>query len=82
MSAKFLIVLAATYLAWRALRTVTRQWLAPPTAPAGRGSARPVEKLVRCTACGVHLPETSALTSGAAVFCSSGCRQAAAQGGG
>jgi hypothetical protein len=46
--------------------------------PASRPPAERVEEMVRCAACGTHVPNSRALKSaggGAAVFCSEECRR-------
>ena len=53
---------------------------APHQAPTPAPGPRPIADvtLVRCAACGTHVPQSRALAAGGSLYCSDRCRQAAA----
>lgn len=68
---KYLLLLIFFAIVWWAWK---KRSVPPPTdAP----SAAPVERMVTCAHCGVHLPESDALADGEQYFCNPAHRQAA-----
>ena len=65
------------WLAWEGVKARVRAFFAGP-APTRQGTrgASPAEILVRCAACGTHVPRARALAaaSGGALYCSERCR--------
>jgi len=79
---KFVIVLVAVVaLVWLLLGGRSRAARGPvrraPSAP--KGPARAAEGMVACAHCGIHLPQSEALSLGTRVFCSAAHRDAAAR---
>lgn len=66
---RILILAALVWLAWRLLRNL----LSAPSQPSTSDqSANPApERMVKCTHCGVHLPEQQAIKQHQDYFCSS-----------
>ena len=60
-----LIILALAV--WLVMRFVRRLRVTPP--PTGRPANRMTGNMVRCAACGLHLPEPEALAEGDSYFC-------------
>lgn len=83
---RLLALLLLALLIWMVLSRLLA-WLLPSPAPRRRGGAagagshaggrRPVEKLLRCDACGVRVPESRVLVTagGGEVYCSESCRR-------
>jgi len=69
-----LLLLLVGYGVWR-WRVGQRARAAPPR-PAGLAQAEPIA-VVACARCGLHVPITQAVTSGARYFCSASHREAA-----
>jgi uncharacterized protein len=69
----FLLILLGIYLFRRAL-------VRPPAPPQGRESARPdvppVERMIECAQCGLHVPESEAVSGEGLSFCCEAHRQA------
>jgi hypothetical protein len=85
---RLLALLVIALLIWMLLRRLLGYLLpaAPPVRRTGRrstGAPRPAERLLRCEACGVRVPESRALrgrtstADGDAVYCSEACRRQA-----
>jgi len=68
---KYLLLLALAAALWWHWRKGRDAAVPPPEAP------RPVERMVRCAHCGVHLPESDALADGGAHYCNAAHRDAA-----
>lgn len=62
---RFALIVLAVWLIWR----IARHLLSHPR-PARRIKQAPVEAMVRCAHCGVHLPEHEALREGEDYYCS------------
>jgi hypothetical protein len=63
---------------WRQAGTGARGAAAPPRQPAAPRDGAAALTLVRCDACGVHVPSGRILTGGSGrVFCSEACRNRA-----
>lgn len=73
---KYLLLLALGALLWWHWRKA-RDGAVPPSE-----TPRPVERMVRCAHCGVHLPESDALADGARHYCNAAHRDAARRAGG
>ena len=69
---KFLLWALVIYLAWRWYETKklksSETGAAPAAADVGTGSG--AEKMVACAQCGIHLPQSEAVRSGALHYCS------------
>lgn len=85
---RLLALLVVALLIWMLLRRLFAYLLpaASPVRRTGRRSTaapRPAERLLRCDACGVRVPESRALpkgalpAGGAPVYCSEACRRQA-----
>ncbi|HMB53641.1 MAG TPA: PP0621 family protein [Thermoanaerobaculia bacterium] len=80
---RYFALLLLALLIWMLLRRLFAYLLpaAPPVRRTGRrsaGAARPAERLLRCEACGVRVPESRALSAGGdAVYCSEACHRQA-----
>jgi len=62
---KFLLFLVAVFVLLWLLRGSLRKRMPPPTPPAGT----PLQDMVRCAQCGMHLPSGEALPGRGGVFC-------------
>ncbi len=62
-----LVILFGVWL-WRSRRLAERQSEAPPKA---------LQNMVTCAVCGVHLPQSEALTGARGLYCSAAHRQQA-----
>jgi uncharacterized protein len=69
-----IVVLAIVLLAWLLFGRNRRGDAASPRRPRARKQAA-VEGMVRCAHCGVHLPASEALASGALHYCSDAHRE-------
>lgn len=73
---KYLLLVAVLYVLWRVWKKRQDGPLKPPPA-----ASRPVERMVLCAHCSVHLPEGDAIRDGALFYCCEAHRQAAASAG-
>lgn len=71
---KYLLVLLVLALAYGLWRNKTRR----PSA-AARTPAAPAQAMVECAHCGLHLPQSDALSQGALHYCCSAHRSAGAR---
>ena len=68
-----LLLLAAIWLAVVVARQLYRSYQRQRM-PQSQGQAKPLPtRVVRCQQCGVHIPETEAITEGDRYFCSKAC---------
>lgn len=70
---KYLMLLALAAVLWWV-------WSKRRETPPAVAPERPVERMVSCAHCGVHLPESDALKDGKGFYCSQAHRQAAGGG--
>ncbi|MFZ2268776.1 MAG: PP0621 family protein [Azonexus sp.] len=73
---KYLLLVAVLYVLWRVWKKRQDGSLKPPPA-----ASPPVERMVLCAYCSVHLPESDAVKDGSRFYCSEAHRQAAASAG-
>lgn len=71
---KYLLLVAVLYVLWRVWKK--RQDVPPPQA-----GSRPVERMVLCAHCSVHMPEGEALRDGSLFYCCEAHRRAGASAG-
>jgi uncharacterized protein len=69
---KYLLLVAVLYVLWRGWKLRRDDSLKPPP------TARPVERMVLCAHCAVHLPEGDALSDGGNYYCCEAHRLAGA----
>lgn len=69
---KYLLLVAVLYVLWRVWKKRQDGSLRPPPA------SRPVERMVLCAHCAIHLPESDALKESSHFYCCEAHRQAAA----
>lgn len=72
---KYLLLALAIYLIYRVWK---KRNALPPDKPSQ--SAKAPEQMVRCSFCGVHLPESDAISELDKIFCSSAHRDQALRG--
>lgn len=70
----FLLVLFGIYLIRRALRRPSGQ--APGADRPASGAENRAERMIECAHCGLHVPESEAVTGDGASFCCEAHRQA------
>jgi uncharacterized protein len=70
---KYLLLAVVLYVLWRGWKQRQAESLKPPPA-----AKRPVESMVLCAQCGLHLPEGDAVKDGSHFYCCEAHRQAAA----
>ena len=71
----FLLVLFGIYLIRRALRRPSGGGPAQAERPAGREEIR-AERMIECAHCGLHVPESEAVSGNGVSFCCEAHRQA------
>lgn len=70
---KYLLLAVVLYVLWRGWKQRQAESLKPPPV-----ASRPVESMVLCAQCGLHLPEGDAVKGGALFYCCEAHRLAAA----
>ena len=68
-------LLAIAALIW-IVYSLVRRYLRKPATVLKKDTARPIESMVRCEQCGLHIPATEAIRDGDQTFCSPGHRDA------
>ena len=63
---RFLVIAAIIWLSFR----IYQNWKQAKVSSKKKARTIPIEDMVQCSKCGVHLPENEALKSGNKFFCS------------